>query len=78
MEAQPPGGPAAPDPSGCPKDSDRQLRLRLCVLSEILSTERDYVGTLRFLQSPNALLTIVVVYLNPTVLVLATSTVQGV
>lgn len=51
MEAQPPGGPAAPDPSGCPKDSDRQLRLRLCVLSEILSTERDYVGTLRFLQS---------------------------
>ncbi|XP_030389146.1 phosphatidylinositol 3,4,5-trisphosphate-dependent Rac exchanger 1 protein isoform X2 [Gopherus evgoodei] len=51
MEAQPPGGPAAPDPSGCPKDSDRQLRLRLCVLSEILGTERDYVGTLRFLQS---------------------------
>uniref|UniRef100_A0A8C3RWC6 Phosphatidylinositol 3,4,5-trisphosphate-dependent Rac exchanger 1 protein n=1 Tax=Chelydra serpentina TaxID=8475 RepID=A0A8C3RWC6_CHESE len=32
-------------------DSDRQLRLRLCVLSEILGTERDYVGTLRFLQS---------------------------
>ncbi|XP_032623236.1 phosphatidylinositol 3,4,5-trisphosphate-dependent Rac exchanger 1 protein isoform X3 [Chelonoidis abingdonii] len=51
MEAQPPGGTAAPDPSGCPKDSDRQLRLRLCVLSEILGTERDYVGTLRFLQS---------------------------
>ncbi|CAM5095795.1 unnamed protein product [Natator depressus] len=51
MEAQPPGGPTAPDPSGFPKDSDRQLRLRLCVLSEILGTERDYVGTLRFLQS---------------------------
>ncbi|XP_050773206.1 phosphatidylinositol 3,4,5-trisphosphate-dependent Rac exchanger 1 protein isoform X3 [Gopherus flavomarginatus] len=51
MEAQLLGGPAAPDPSGCPKDSDRQLRLRLCVLSEILGTERDYVGTLRFLQS---------------------------
>ncbi|XP_043945866.1 phosphatidylinositol 3,4,5-trisphosphate-dependent Rac exchanger 1 protein [Protopterus annectens] len=33
------------------KDSDRQLRLRLCVLNEILNTERDYVGTLRFLQS---------------------------
>uniref|UniRef100_A0A8C0KU15 Phosphatidylinositol 3,4,5-trisphosphate-dependent Rac exchanger 1 protein n=1 Tax=Canis lupus dingo TaxID=286419 RepID=A0A8C0KU15_CANLU len=29
----------------------RQLRLRLCVLNEILGTERDYVGTLRFLQS---------------------------
>ncbi|XP_053901955.1 phosphatidylinositol 3,4,5-trisphosphate-dependent Rac exchanger 1 protein isoform X1 [Malaclemys terrapin pileata] len=51
MEAQPARGPTAPDPSGCPKDSDRQLRLRLCVLVEILSTERDYVGTLRFLQS---------------------------
>ncbi|KAJ8257306.1 hypothetical protein GJAV_G00184180 [Gymnothorax javanicus] len=33
------------------KDSDRQLRLRLCVLNEILSTERDYVRTLLFLQS---------------------------
>ncbi|XP_029467249.1 phosphatidylinositol 3,4,5-trisphosphate-dependent Rac exchanger 1 protein isoform X2 [Rhinatrema bivittatum] len=33
------------------RDSDRQLRLRLCVLNEILSTERDYVGTLHFLQS---------------------------
>ncbi|XP_034029203.1 phosphatidylinositol 3,4,5-trisphosphate-dependent Rac exchanger 1 protein isoform X3 [Thalassophryne amazonica] len=33
------------------KDSDRQERLRLCVLNEILNTERDYVGTLRFLQS---------------------------
>uniref|UniRef100_A0A7N4V0N6 Phosphatidylinositol 3,4,5-trisphosphate-dependent Rac exchanger 1 protein n=1 Tax=Sarcophilus harrisii TaxID=9305 RepID=A0A7N4V0N6_SARHA len=31
--------------------SARQLRLRLCVLNEILGTERDYVGTLRFLQS---------------------------
>uniref|UniRef100_A0AAY4ELP1 Phosphatidylinositol 3,4,5-trisphosphate-dependent Rac exchanger 1 protein n=1 Tax=Denticeps clupeoides TaxID=299321 RepID=A0AAY4ELP1_9TELE len=34
-----------------PKDSDRQLRLRLCVLNEILNTERDYVRTLAFLQS---------------------------
>lgn len=33
------------------KDSDRQLRLRLCVLNEILNTERDYVGTMLFLQS---------------------------
>uniref|UniRef100_A0A669CAM3 Phosphatidylinositol-3,4,5-trisphosphate dependent Rac exchange factor 1 n=1 Tax=Oreochromis niloticus TaxID=8128 RepID=A0A669CAM3_ORENI len=33
------------------KDSDRQQRLRLCVLSEILNTERDYVRTLLFLQS---------------------------
>uniref|UniRef100_A0A8C8SH65 Phosphatidylinositol 3,4,5-trisphosphate-dependent Rac exchanger 1 protein n=1 Tax=Pelusios castaneus TaxID=367368 RepID=A0A8C8SH65_9SAUR len=50
MEAEPAGS-GAPDPAGCPKDTDRQLRLRLCVLSEILLTERDYVGTLRFLQS---------------------------
>lgn len=48
---QPPGAPSAAEPAGCPKDTDRQLRLRLCVLNEILSTERDYVGTLRFLQS---------------------------
>ncbi|XP_028254062.1 ral GTPase-activating protein subunit beta-like [Parambassis ranga] len=34
------------------KDSDRQQRLRLCVLNEILNTERDYVRTLLFLQSP--------------------------
>uniref|UniRef100_A0A8C6L213 Phosphatidylinositol-3,4,5-trisphosphate dependent Rac exchange factor 1 n=1 Tax=Nothobranchius furzeri TaxID=105023 RepID=A0A8C6L213_NOTFU len=34
-----------------PKDSDRQQRLRLCVLNEILNTERDYVRTLLFLQS---------------------------
>lgn len=33
------------------KDSDRQQRLRLCVLNEILNTERDYVRTLFFLQS---------------------------
>uniref|UniRef100_A0A8B9J2B9 Phosphatidylinositol 3,4,5-trisphosphate-dependent Rac exchanger 1 protein n=1 Tax=Amazona collaria TaxID=241587 RepID=A0A8B9J2B9_9PSIT len=36
---------------GRESDTDRQLRLRLCVLNEILSTERDYVGTLHFLQS---------------------------
>uniref|UniRef100_A0A673N7X6 Phosphatidylinositol 3,4,5-trisphosphate-dependent Rac exchanger 1 protein-like n=1 Tax=Sinocyclocheilus rhinocerous TaxID=307959 RepID=A0A673N7X6_9TELE len=35
------------------KDSDRQLRLRLCVLNEILNTERDYVRNLAFLQSVN-------------------------
>ncbi|XP_030068178.1 phosphatidylinositol 3,4,5-trisphosphate-dependent Rac exchanger 1 protein isoform X2 [Microcaecilia unicolor] len=33
------------------RDADRQLRLRLCVLNEILNTERVYVGTLHFLQS---------------------------
>ncbi|KAM6976673.1 phosphatidylinositol 3,4,5-trisphosphate-dependent Rac exchanger 1 protein [Aplochiton taeniatus] len=33
------------------KDSDRQQRLRLCVLNEVLNTERDYVRTLLFLQS---------------------------
>ncbi|KAK9404783.1 phosphatidylinositol 3-4-5-trisphosphate-dependent Rac exchanger 1 protein-like [Crotalus adamanteus] len=41
-------------PSEPAKDTDRQLRLRLCVLNEILGTERDYVGTLRFLQSVSA------------------------
>uniref|UniRef100_V9K8C6 Phosphatidylinositol 3,4,5-trisphosphate-dependent Rac exchanger 1 protein-like protein n=1 Tax=Callorhinchus milii TaxID=7868 RepID=V9K8C6_CALMI len=33
------------------KDRDRQLRLRVCVMNEILKTERDYVETLKFLQS---------------------------
>uniref|UniRef100_A0A8C1UAU9 Phosphatidylinositol-3,4,5-trisphosphate-dependent Rac exchange factor 1 n=1 Tax=Cyprinus carpio TaxID=7962 RepID=A0A8C1UAU9_CYPCA len=33
------------------RDSDRQLRQRLFVLNEILSTERDYVRNLSFLQS---------------------------
>uniref|UniRef100_A0A3P8UTL3 Phosphatidylinositol-3,4,5-trisphosphate dependent Rac exchange factor 1 n=1 Tax=Cynoglossus semilaevis TaxID=244447 RepID=A0A3P8UTL3_CYNSE len=33
------------------RDSDRQQRLRLCVLNEMLNTERDYVRTLLFLQS---------------------------
>ncbi|XP_061913098.1 phosphatidylinositol 3,4,5-trisphosphate-dependent Rac exchanger 1 protein isoform X2 [Entelurus aequoreus] len=33
------------------KESDRQQRLRLCVLNEMLNTERDYVRTLLFLQS---------------------------
>ncbi|XP_068093571.1 phosphatidylinositol 3,4,5-trisphosphate-dependent Rac exchanger 2 protein [Hyperolius riggenbachi] len=33
------------------KDMERQLRLRVCVLSELLKTERDYVGTLEFLVS---------------------------
>ncbi|KAJ7332012.1 hypothetical protein JRQ81_014192 [Phrynocephalus forsythii] len=48
-----PGGPDG-GPSEPAKETDRQLRLRLCVLNEILGTERDYVGTLRFLQSRNA------------------------
>uniref|UniRef100_A0A8C5SZZ5 DH domain-containing protein n=1 Tax=Laticauda laticaudata TaxID=8630 RepID=A0A8C5SZZ5_LATLA len=48
----PPGTGALPSEPA--KDTDRQLRLRLCVLNEILGTERDYVGTLRFLQSVSA------------------------
>uniref|UniRef100_A0A8C5A6X5 Phosphatidylinositol-3,4,5-trisphosphate dependent Rac exchange factor 2 n=1 Tax=Gadus morhua TaxID=8049 RepID=A0A8C5A6X5_GADMO len=31
------------------KDLEKQLRLRVCVLNELLQTERDYVGTLEFL-----------------------------
>lgn len=31
------------------KDLEKQLRLRVCVLSELLKTERDYVATLEFL-----------------------------
>uniref|UniRef100_A0A672PCW1 Phosphatidylinositol-3,4,5-trisphosphate dependent Rac exchange factor 1 n=1 Tax=Sinocyclocheilus grahami TaxID=75366 RepID=A0A672PCW1_SINGR len=42
--------PAVP-PVSLASDSDRQLRLRLCVLNEILNTERDYVRNLAFLQS---------------------------
>ncbi|XP_063779942.1 phosphatidylinositol 3,4,5-trisphosphate-dependent Rac exchanger 2 protein isoform X1 [Pseudophryne corroboree] len=33
------------------RDLERQLRLRVCVLSELWKTERDYVGTLEFLVS---------------------------
>lgn len=33
------------------RDTDKQLRLRVCVLSELQKTERDYVGTLEFLVS---------------------------
>ncbi|KAK2110108.1 hypothetical protein P7K49_009854 [Saguinus oedipus] len=46
-------GAAVPSSGQCAaaRESERQLRLRLCVLNEILGTERDYVGTLRFLQS---------------------------
>lgn len=33
------------------KDLEKQLRLRVCVLNELLKTERDYVGTLEFLVS---------------------------
>lgn len=32
-------------------DLERQLRLRVCVLSELQKTERDYVATLEFLVS---------------------------
>lgn len=46
----PSSGPG-PGPCSAARESERQLRLRLCVLNEILGTERDYVGTLRFLQS---------------------------
>lgn len=31
------------------KDVEKQLRLRVCVLRELLQTERDYVETLHFL-----------------------------
>lgn len=31
------------------KDVEKQLRLRVCVLRELLHTERDYVETLHFL-----------------------------
>ncbi|XP_063730003.1 phosphatidylinositol 3,4,5-trisphosphate-dependent Rac exchanger 2 protein isoform X2 [Eleginops maclovinus] len=31
------------------ESQEKQLRLRVCVLSELLKTERDYVGTLEFL-----------------------------
>ncbi|XP_077208324.1 phosphatidylinositol 3,4,5-trisphosphate-dependent Rac exchanger 2 protein isoform X2 [Paroedura picta] len=33
------------------KDLEKQLRLKVCVLNELLKTERDYVGTLEFLVS---------------------------
>ncbi|XP_039768814.1 phosphatidylinositol 3,4,5-trisphosphate-dependent Rac exchanger 1 protein, partial [Ornithorhynchus anatinus] len=46
----PPAAAPAPAPAGG-RDSERQVRLRLCVLNEVLDTERHYVGTLRFLQS---------------------------
>lgn len=37
------------------KDLEKQLRLRVCVLSELQKTERDYVGTLEFLVSVSVL-----------------------
>uniref|UniRef100_A0A671YDR9 Phosphatidylinositol 3,4,5-trisphosphate-dependent Rac exchanger 1 protein n=1 Tax=Sparus aurata TaxID=8175 RepID=A0A671YDR9_SPAAU len=48
------------------KDSDRQQRLRLCVLNEILNTERDYVRTLLFLQSVSVTLpfTVLILFSN--------------
>ncbi|XP_044937145.1 phosphatidylinositol 3,4,5-trisphosphate-dependent Rac exchanger 2 protein-like [Mustela putorius furo] len=33
------------------KDLEKQLRLRVCVLSELQKSERDYVGTLELLVS---------------------------
>lgn len=45
------------------KDSERQLRLRLCVLNELLNTERDYVRTLSFLQSVSLLLVLLLLRL---------------
>ncbi|XP_055964437.1 phosphatidylinositol 3,4,5-trisphosphate-dependent Rac exchanger 1 protein [Sorex fumeus] len=52
-DARAPGSaaPGGAGPCAAARESERQLRLRLCVLNEILGTERDYVGTLRFLQS---------------------------
>lgn len=49
--AQPDARVPGSGPGAAARESERQLRLRLCVLNEILGTERDYVGTLRFLQS---------------------------
>lgn len=49
--AQPDARGPGSGPCAAARESERQLRLRLCVLNEILGTERDYVGTLRFLQS---------------------------
>ncbi|KAL6080345.1 hypothetical protein STEG23_036316, partial [Scotinomys teguina] len=49
--AQPDARGPSSGPCAAARESERQLRLRLCVLNEILGTERDYVGTLRFLQS---------------------------
>uniref|UniRef100_A0A671YAN6 Phosphatidylinositol-3,4,5-trisphosphate dependent Rac exchange factor 1 n=1 Tax=Sparus aurata TaxID=8175 RepID=A0A671YAN6_SPAAU len=46
------------------KDSDRQQRLRLCVLNEILNTERDYVRTLLFLQSVSVTLPFTILFSN--------------
>uniref|UniRef100_A0A7M4FJN0 DH domain-containing protein n=1 Tax=Crocodylus porosus TaxID=8502 RepID=A0A7M4FJN0_CROPO len=53
------GGPVYSLPGGegkgeSGKDLEKQLRLRVCVLTELLKTERDYVGTLEFLVSVSA------------------------
>uniref|UniRef100_A0A8C5HQN3 Phosphatidylinositol 3,4,5-trisphosphate-dependent Rac exchanger 2 protein n=1 Tax=Gouania willdenowi TaxID=441366 RepID=A0A8C5HQN3_GOUWI len=42
------------------KDLDKQLRLRVCVLSELLKTERNYVGTLEFLSVIRATLLVAI------------------
>uniref|UniRef100_A0A8C9L3X6 Phosphatidylinositol-3,4,5-trisphosphate dependent Rac exchange factor 2 n=1 Tax=Serinus canaria TaxID=9135 RepID=A0A8C9L3X6_SERCA len=44
-------GAAGARPRCSGKDLEKQLRLRVCVLNELLKTERDYVGTLEFLVS---------------------------
>uniref|UniRef100_A0A8C1QGE7 Phosphatidylinositol-3,4,5-trisphosphate-dependent Rac exchange factor 2 n=1 Tax=Cyprinus carpio TaxID=7962 RepID=A0A8C1QGE7_CYPCA len=43
------GGGGAEHRAESGKDLEKQLRLRVCVLNELLKTERDYVGTLEFL-----------------------------
>uniref|UniRef100_A0A7N6AAT9 Phosphatidylinositol 3,4,5-trisphosphate-dependent Rac exchanger 2 protein n=1 Tax=Anabas testudineus TaxID=64144 RepID=A0A7N6AAT9_ANATE len=45
------------------KDLEKQLRLRVCVLNELLKTERDYVGTLEFL-SVSLMITLNVLFSN--------------
>uniref|UniRef100_A0A8C3GDY2 Phosphatidylinositol-3,4,5-trisphosphate dependent Rac exchange factor 2 n=1 Tax=Cairina moschata TaxID=8855 RepID=A0A8C3GDY2_CAIMO len=45
------GHPCGSGPGESGKDLEKQLRLRVCVLNELLKTERDYVGTLEFLVS---------------------------
>uniref|UniRef100_A0A8C3B9X2 Phosphatidylinositol 3,4,5-trisphosphate-dependent Rac exchanger 2 protein n=1 Tax=Cairina moschata TaxID=8855 RepID=A0A8C3B9X2_CAIMO len=59
-KAEPAGGGGRSPPdlgwSRSGKDLEKQLRLRVCVLNELLKTERDYVGTLEFLVSVSLLI----------------------
>uniref|UniRef100_A0A8D1LWW4 Phosphatidylinositol-3,4,5-trisphosphate dependent Rac exchange factor 2 n=1 Tax=Sus scrofa TaxID=9823 RepID=A0A8D1LWW4_PIG len=56
LQPERPGAASAAEPPRRPRaesarDLEKQLRLRVCVLSELQKTERDYVGTLEFLVS---------------------------